>query len=398
MSNRFIKWPFFRISLLTYLPAFILVLFCFALFRYANNPQKPEASQVEKQAQLDLENLIKTSLRKELAMQNEIIKKAGNTDDKQLYILDKYVSGEIYRQLKEESESAAKDEIEKLKADWKGELFGQISFPVLFAIASIFAAFAVKDVLTEILKDNEKEKLESDMRQDLGKLVGVNLSGAESFTADSNSLKISLESSFSSLIGIDSEEDPTTLKGKLEKIFSARVSEIKREAQWLQTYTYWLEYKLLSMEMASIFNSDCLQADKDISIEMISRREQYVLEYITSSSGQKKDLIRRAEQIILQSKTDFSLLGKENPKPESWDDRETECFKIQMNLLLVTLDKLKKSTTGGRDDDSELNTVINTIKDFIGKDFVAAAEEGRKGSRDARAASSVQEPKSPRNT
>ncbi len=78
-----------------------------------------------------------------------------------------YIDGQIKQEVQEQAEKVTKDEIDKLKADWKGDLFGQISFPVIFTIASIFAAFAVKDILTEILKQEEKDKVKRELEHDL---------------------------------------------------------------------------------------------------------------------------------------------------------------------------------------------------------------------------------------
>jgi hypothetical protein len=59
---------------------------------------------------------------------------------------------------------ASQEQVDKLKADLKADLIGQISFPVVFAIASIFAAFAVKDIVIEVLKKEEKDKLIEDLK------------------------------------------------------------------------------------------------------------------------------------------------------------------------------------------------------------------------------------------
>ena len=74
-------------------------------------------------------------------------------------LVQAYIKSEVQRESKTQADDAAKDALEKIK----GDLFGQMAFPVIFAIASIFAAFAVKDVLTEILKEEEKKKLRSEL-------------------------------------------------------------------------------------------------------------------------------------------------------------------------------------------------------------------------------------------
>lgn len=84
-----------------------------------------------------------------------------------------YINGEISKQAEEQSRKAAKDELSQARSD----LIVQIAFPVVFAIASIFAAFAVKDILTEILKEEEKGRvisnIKSDVKESLEKLIGM---------------------------------------------------------------------------------------------------------------------------------------------------------------------------------------------------------------------------------
>ena len=76
---------------------------------------------------------------------------------------EKYVKGLIESEAEKQAKETVKDKTDQLK----GELFGQIAFPVLAAIASIFAAFAVKDILTKILEDKDREKLEEQIKANI---------------------------------------------------------------------------------------------------------------------------------------------------------------------------------------------------------------------------------------
>jgi hypothetical protein len=119
-------WRVFKVSLGSYAPAFLLVLACFGLFSLSrcSNAPKPEASIP------------------------------------------------LPKEVKQAVDSAAKNEVEKIKAD----LYGQITFPVVFAIASIFAAFAVKDIITEILKNDEKKEVINQIKEEIEGKISSELS------------------------------------------------------------------------------------------------------------------------------------------------------------------------------------------------------------------------------
>lgn len=170
-------WKTLLLPFVAYFPAFLLVIVAFLCFRFPNTG-KPESSatltpvleekiretvknQISSAVTPDLENRVRKTVADQLALEN-IVDQAERSR-----VAQEYVQKLIKVEVQDQSGKSAKDEVDKLKADWKGDLFGQISFPVIFAIASIFAAFAVKDILTEILKRDEKDKLENDIRKNL---------------------------------------------------------------------------------------------------------------------------------------------------------------------------------------------------------------------------------------
>ncbi len=149
----------------------------------------------------------------------------------------------------------------------------------------------------------------------------------------------------------------------------------------LEDYTYWLEYKILSMEMAKVLDSVSNIEDKNKLVHVIHNRKNNVLRRIHNSFHKNIDLIKKAENKILQFRSGVSLPKSEDGsklETEDWNDREVQCFTIQMELLLSTLNKLAKSETGNDDD---LEKLIEEIKEYINRDFSARAEEGSRQSK-----------------
>ena len=162
MNKSKVNWRVaFAVSVACYLPAFLLVLTSglVSYFLFQNSRTFPQDTSNLSSTNPPLtEQQVEEKIKKVLAQQAAI-----RTLKESSPLAEKYIDGQIRQEAQDQAEKAVKDEIDKLKADWKGDLFGQISFPVIFAIASIFAAFAVKDILTEILKDQEKEKIQQEL-------------------------------------------------------------------------------------------------------------------------------------------------------------------------------------------------------------------------------------------
>lgn len=127
-----------------------------------------------------------------------------------------------------------------MKADWKGDLFGQISFTIIFAIASIFAAFAVKDILTEILKDQEKEKIQKE-------------------------LEIKLKNDI------------------VPKIVSTRQKELTDSVREIQVYVSWLEHELLKIMTTQVI--DELKISLEHGSEEVAKNSLLVIEKLYSRSS-----------------------------------------------------------------------------------------------------------------
>jgi hypothetical protein len=327
----------FLVPILCYAPAFILVLISFSSSKPASTPSQ----DVNK---TNLENLVKQEVEKEFTLRRKIPKVEGSP------LAKEYLTGQIKAEAKDQAEKAAKDEIDKMK----GDLFGQISFPVLFAIASIFAAFAVKDILTEILKEQEKERIKKELRQELKTQIVPK--------------------------AIKSER----LIHRLENV---------------ESYTNWLEYELLNIVMTQIIdeatnidevtetsspNSNKTKEKILLAIGKLLDRQKITLDRV---EFREKDLekMRKAEKAVLTAKVksigldeESPLLLKINAKPqitkkqsakftsEYAHTRMEEIFHMQMSLLIATLSKI------GEDD------LSSEIANYLDKDRPHEINERRK--------------------
>ena len=167
-----------RVSMVLLIPGFLLMIGGFFLWnpslaRYFLDKDK---TKIENEVQLKITQEFKKQIQDETKKQIEVEKNSILAGQNALLELDKesplgrtYVSREITIQAEEQAKKVAKEEISQAK----GDLFGQITFPVIFAIASIFAAFAVKDILTEVLKKEEKTALRNEIIKTLREELGI---------------------------------------------------------------------------------------------------------------------------------------------------------------------------------------------------------------------------------
>ncbi len=162
--SKIILLPFF-----CYFPAYLLVHSSFKSFEALTSKKAEQSSdsatleqkvaELEKQVGIKI-NPTKNSMIDRVNSLSAQIAIKGGVSNVQAYAVSKeYTVGLIEKEAKEQADKAASDAVDKAKS----ELISQISFPVLFAIASIFAAFAVKDILTEILKDQEKGRIKEEL-------------------------------------------------------------------------------------------------------------------------------------------------------------------------------------------------------------------------------------------
>ncbi len=241
-----------------------------------------------------------------------------------------YTNEEINKQVTEQAEKVAKEEIGKAQGEisklkeeiskLKGDLIGQITYPVIFAIASIFATFAVKDIVTKVWDRQEMTKLE-------------------------NALIEKLETNLV----------PNAIKKNQENLI--------QRFQDLEENTSWLEHQILSIFIAQMIdelrdNPALLETELNLSL-VVDKLHNRSVETLKRSSNQfhrKTDIhdIKKFENILA------TVLGAKVEK-RSLDEKDFEglkegtssdgsgksefyqgqsLFHIQMRLIRNTLSKL----------------------------------------------------------
>ena len=318
----------FTVSAACYLPAFLLILtsglVSYSLLQYSRAfPHNTNSTSSTSQALS--EQQVEEKIKKVLAQQAAI-----RTVKESSPLAEKYIDGQIKQEAQDQAEKAVKDEIDKLKADWKGDLFGQISFPVIFAIASIFAAFAVKDILTEILKDQEKEKIQQELE-----------------------------------VKIRNDIVPKAISTK-QKDITDSIGEI-------QVYISWLEHELLKITMTQIIDelklstnrsSKAIEKSSLLAIEKLCNRSNITLN--TTCNAFEPDqfkILRKIEHGYFEAKikslqlskaVEDNLLSKIAVKLETTENgyeedrllvegeyaRMEDLFQLQKSLFLAKLHKL----------------------------------------------------------
>jgi hypothetical protein len=214
---RFIK--ILAVPTLSYLPAFILVAYSFDKFKDSKPPQSssqqaspspvsPSPLPTESQVAGSKTNGKPSSLD---GKQPPSSNKPGDPTSSMPQVYTDLIKSTTKNEAAEQSEKAVKQELEKLKADWKGDLYGQISFPLVFAIASIFAAFAVKDILIELLKKQEQESISKAIE----------------------------------------DRVRATLPRMLEESIRTSKKDIAESLQTIEAHMSWLEFQMLKIEIDS---------------------------------------------------------------------------------------------------------------------------------------------------
>jgi hypothetical protein len=301
------------IAAIAFSPALLFTWMNFELARGAN---KSDSSKSDQQIKEEVQSQIKA-----LGDMGITIQTSPDTP----YVKE-YIQEQIKSASKAEAESAAKGEVEKVK----GDLFAQMSFPILAAIASIFAAFVVKDIITEILKDAEKAKIKRDLSTDLVKYLDENI-GLRNIDAKNNELDERLNS--------------------------------------VESYTYWLEHVLLNLsinqtidEFESSRHSNSRQADTEFlsAVKELFMRSENVLGRVSSYDLDKNDLdiLRKAERKTIRDRLNHLNLSAENTSALQTLLREVQEFKFtkedselsftrmdnifqaQAKLLIATLSKI----------------------------------------------------------
>jgi hypothetical protein len=348
------------VPLFCYVPAFALVWFSFSRF------SKVASIPAQNVVQTKIENLVKDEVEKEFTLRRKIPKVEGSA------LAKEFITGQIKAEAKEEAENAAKDVIDKAKAD----LFIQMSFPVLFALASVFAAFAVKDILTEILKDHEKAKLKQEVEKELIKFT--------------------------------------------DALFQPKIADFHDNLKPLLVKIDWLEYKLLDIYMEQVMDGlrNCSKSEQDKRVEdniaalglLFDRSTSTLSRLKLSDSFNNSDFERMvdAEIKVFEKKLTKTCLDENDLKDilsktknkkvitqvtkdtnvqkssskielEAVNDFTNEFFKIQIIMVINTLRKIQESVERSGSEYQEIEDLIKVFRKQAFSDK-ASKREARKQS------------------
>lgn len=357
----------FMLAMACYLPAFGLVLLSFLSFSLFNRSPKQDSplsfsqrEEIEKIAKQKVTEVIDNELsaaldRRQTDLEIFIPQGQSTSNDPDPILLTGYINERVQRQAQIEAEKAAIAKIEELKTDWTAGLFNQIAFAVIFTVASIFAAFAVKDVLTEILKDQEKDRIKKDLKKEL-----------EGYVTD----------------------DLMTDKIK------SHTRRLTSDIEGIEVYAYWLEHELLTSRIAQLLKDTCysrspniqknesnsqvtqdsdmqdvvifsdIEEDVVLSLKRLIGRSHQAFEKVSGSffkseleifenakrsclkqSIQSSQLKEDSKEILLE-KVDSLELVSSNKTNAPWlrkeinEKRINSLFKVQAALLVKTLGRL----------------------------------------------------------
>jgi hypothetical protein len=214
------------------------------------------------------------------------------------------------------------NEVAKVKSD----LFGQISFPVIFSIVSIFAAFAVKDIVSEFLKKDEKKDIVEEIKS-----------------------------------MIETTIIPRIMKEHKDNVFS--------NLKELEAYIAYLEYEMLRNSLKQILDgisqagplSNAWNDQIIASINQISERKNYKMlqvspyfgdlklqemlhadiQYMKAAVKTIKSNNKIKEALVIEidglSKNVSSQKALIRFIPENISSRSSDLFQTQLNLLITTL-------------------------------------------------------------
>lgn len=252
----------------------------------------------------------------------------------------------VESEVRKQSGQAAKDEIEKLKSEYKGDIFVQIAFPVIFAIASIFAAFAVKDIVGKLLEQQEGDRIKRE-------------------------LEITLTSQI------------------VPKAINERDQENSKRLDDIEAYAYWLEHQILSIMLTQAIDelkgsSISSQNEPKLlsAIQKLGNRSMITLEKASYNFRNKYFIdIKKYEEKFIQTKLNgVNLKAKESKKEmetilstfgkpiQTQVEQEVyqgqNLFQAQMSLLRIALNR---SLIGDKCS-TELQELLNKLDEEISKD------------------------------
>lgn len=340
--NRLLKYiGKFSIPVFCYLPALVLVCMSIApivsLTKESSRLTERITKLEEGKAELEKTQAKNNGKRPEPEQTKAVALAIQNSD-----FARAYVDGRVKEEVNDQVKEAAADEI----AIAKGDLLGQSTLPVLFAIASIFAAFAVKDVLTEILKDGEKEKVQRALREDIEKLIGLKISASDTEF-------ITVKDLLLKCVGIDGSSSSKSLKNQLEDVINEemgkcldRVSTLeKNSVDGLKVKLGQISYEIaeLTATNLAVFSEEAISGkDDEILLGLTldsSLRAVGILQELIKEKPANQDvlnLVLRCELIILTSRFAGENLSEDNKeKLKKLEDCAQESISSEKTDALV---------------------------------------------------------------
>jgi len=315
-----------------FLKAFLIPAFCylpaFGLVWLSSNVFKPTTANTQISEMGTLEKQVETEVKKQLNLRRAV------------------PQGELQKQISDEVKKATREEIENQENKVKGDLFGQISFPVLFAISSIFAAFAVKDILTEILKEQEKDKIKQELRQELIPMISEAVENNPSLSQRILAVETYTRWLEHELLNIAVHQT----FDELHKSLGSSFEEIRENLGTIE--------KLLNRSKATLYEvgKSRVGGFKESNLELLQEAELAIFQAKVKSIGLEEKmqnylLLKLSEAPVMTRKNQSDLV-QEDP-----NSRMDEIFQMQIDLLISTLKKLPGS-----------DVLVNSIRDRLSRD------------------------------
>lgn len=301
-----IPWKIGGVLVIYYLPTFLLVVVSFFFFKPASTQtnQKIDQQQIEQIKKEVTETVqdepaksktqpgptitpeqisqIKKAIQEEIGKLQELEKMAlaqQKVANDNSIVAQGYIEGEI----KSQSEEAAENKVGELKENLKGDLFGQIAFPVIVAIASIFVAFAVKDALTEIIKEAKIKELEEKIHSNIA------------------AISSQLESDFKTYKNKEEADLKTYREETKSELHGAIKSELDEDIRNIYFSLTWIAYELASLtnELLTPQTKDPLKIKE--TINSYKSRTMNLLQKLKELNiePQKLALLREYERVSL---------------------------------------------------------------------------------------------------
>lgn len=284
----------------------------------------------------------------------------------------KYVKGLIESEAEKQAKEIVKDKTDQLK----GELFGQISFPILAAIVSIFTAFVVKDAVLELLKKDEKDKLIEELNL---KVEKQNEELNEKFALGENRLTKKFEEKQKSLKEI--------IEKYIKKDMESNLQSIKARVSWLEYFHSSLESKSLLDNSDSSYIKSIVTERRSLMINTIGRLKDIVQDpdsFKMIDAYEKTLLLTFARKHKISEDISSILTAKDsqynNSEQKSWLDYHVDIRATQLRQMIDDLHKFNAISEVEKNDlldilsryNSKIDNVVNVRQDL--EDVLPALE------------------------